>query len=163
MSDDDGNMIHPWDIDTIDKGHTLSVHDLERLTGHRYGTTQYRFAVLALRQRLIRELRDVGRPACVAFVKEQLRVLTDTEAVAYTRENSDRGVRKVAQSHQQMLFVDAANLSEADAATHTRNLIVSGVRAAALRGARAAIQRRFSAGSSKELEPAADAAGRTEG
>jgi hypothetical protein len=133
--------VHPWDIDDVHKGWELTPETLEAITGHRRDSKAYQFACLELETRLRKDLRDDGRAACVAFVRGNLRVLTDPEAVEYTAKKSADGVRRVLTADREMSQVDIGNLSEPELERLTTNRIKSGARAAALRGARTAIKR----------------------
>jgi len=135
--------VHPWNIEEVHKGWSISPAELEELTGARQHTSKFQFGVMALTAQLRRELMADGRPACVRVVDHCLRVLTDAEAVSKTKEDSDKAVRKIITAECEMSVIDVAQLDDADIGKLDRNRMISASRCAALRGARAATVRRI--------------------
>lgn len=117
---------YPLDFDSIQKGDAWATDELERLTGKRRDTTEYQFAVMALKSRIYRELKDRGKRVTLAVVKGALRVLTDEEAALYNARTFRQGFRRSVRSFSRMSTVNQAGMTERQKADHERNLIVYG-------------------------------------
>lgn len=140
-------MIHPWDINEVHKGWQLTPSELEGVTGHKRETNAYRLAVVALAQRLDRELSDDDRPCTIAEVKGCLRVLTDKEATEYNERRQRQCERVTFRTHNKQMHVDVSGFTQEETAKHDSRLIHSGLRVAALRSARSQFRKRVLAGS----------------
>lgn len=128
---------YPLDFDLLKKGDSISPERLEALTQKQRGTDGYNLAVLALRERIVRECRDRGRHFTVALVKGSLRVLTDEEASLYNARTFRAGFKRSSKSLRRLAKVDASQLSDGQKIDHERNLIVLGKVLQAARTARA--------------------------
>jgi len=129
----------PLDFDSLQKGDSIAPDRLERLTNRKRGTDGYNLAVLALRERIVRECKDRGKHFTVALVKGSLRILTDEEAALYNVRTFRAGFRRSGKSLRRLSKVNTAALSDQQKADHERNLIVFGKMLQAARSARAAI------------------------
>lgn len=129
----------PIDFDSVHKGQTWTPDALERLTERTCGTDAYRLAVLALRERIVRECRDRGNYFTVAIVKACLRVLTDEEAALYNARTFRAGFRRSGKSLKRLLRVDATQLTEQQKMEHERSCLVFGKMLQAANSARAKI------------------------
>lgn len=130
----------PLDFDALQKGDSISPEHLEKLTEKTRGTDAYNLAVLALRERIIRECKDREKHFTVAVVKGHLRILTDEEAAVYNMRTFRAAFRRQHRSLRMMAnTVNTAALSDTQKKEHERNLIVCGKMLQAARSARAQI------------------------
>lgn len=116
---------YPLDFDSLQKGDTITVEQLEEIIGHNRLTTRYNLGVLNLCERIRRELEDRGKHITTAVIKGALRLLTDEEAAEYTHRQFKVGLRKSARYHQQQLHVVTTNLSEVQRQQHERRIIIN--------------------------------------
>lgn len=135
MTHENETKRYPLDFDAIAKGDQWTPDELEQITSTRRGTTQYQFACLELRMRIMRECLDRGKPVTAAMVKGSLRVLTDEEASLYNAKIFRVGQRKSARSLGRLSRVNIANLTESQKQEHERNILVFGRMLAASRRA----------------------------
>lgn len=126
----------PFDYDALEKGWQCPPQELEKITGFRFGSPAYAFAVMQLGQTIERELKDRGRPVCVAQVKNCLRILTDPEAADHTRRQFVSKARGMARAHVKGMLVDVSQLSEDEAKRHAANQKTQAFQLLALREAR---------------------------
>lgn len=129
----------PLDFDSLKKGDNITPDRLEQLTERKRGTDGYNLAVLALRERIVRECRDRGKHFTVAVVKGSLRVLTDEEAALYNAKTFRAGFRRSGKSLRRLTRVNTEMLSESQKKDHERNVLVFGKMLQAAQSARAAI------------------------
>lgn len=129
----------PLDFDGLQKGDNITPDRLEKLTERKRGTDGYNLAVLALRERIVRECRDRGKHFTVAVVKGTLRILTDEEAAVYNVRTFRAGFRRSGKSLRRLAKVNTEALTDPQKKEHERNLIVFGKMLQAARSARAAI------------------------
>lgn len=129
----------PLDFDALEKGHCINAERLQQLTGKQRGTDEYNLAVLALRERIVRECKDRNKNFTVAMVKGALRILTDEEAAVYNVRTFRAGFRRSHSSLRRLAKVDTAALSDQQKSEHERNVIVFGKMLQAARSARTAI------------------------
>jgi hypothetical protein len=128
---------YPLDFETLKKGDSIPPARLEQLTEQTRGTDSYNLAVLALRERIVRECRDRGKNFTVAVVKGALRILTDEEAAVYNVRTFRAGFRRSGHSLRRLAKVNTAALSDPQKKEHERTLIVFGKMLQAARSARA--------------------------
>ena len=129
----------PLDFDALQKGDNITPDRLEKLTERKRGTDGYNLAVLALRERIVRECRDRGKHFTVAVVKGTLRILTYEEAAVYNVRTFRAGFRRSGKSLRRLAKVNTAALTDPQKKDHERNMIVFGKMLQAARSARAAI------------------------
>lgn len=115
---------HPLDFDALQKGDALAPETIEKITGFPIGTRRYELGVLQLRQRILRELEDRGRPVTVAVDGGCLRILTDEEAAEYNPHQFRVGFRKLLRAHRRALHVDASQLTAEQRAALERSIVV---------------------------------------
>lgn len=127
---------YPLDFDALNKGDQIPQERLEEITGTRRGTQEHSFAVLALRGRIMAELRDRGKHVSVRISHGALQVLTDEQAAVYNVRLFRHGLRKSVRSYKRLANVNAQGLDSAQKRDHDRNLLVLGKMLAAARRAR---------------------------
>jgi hypothetical protein len=116
----------PLDFDALKKGDEIEADRLESITNTKRGTDQYNLAVLALRARIMQELKDRGKFVTVAVVKGCLRLLTDEQAALYNARMYRAGFQRAGRSLKRLAKVDVGNLTDQQKQDHERTLLVFG-------------------------------------
>jgi len=129
----------PIDFDAIQKGDTFTPARLEEIIGATRNANHYRFSVLSLRDRIMRELELRNRPATVAIIKGCLCVLTDEQASVYTQRQCCIKIRGHFRNLRRMRNVCIENLSAEQRKAHERSLCVEGMVAASIRKTKRAL------------------------
>lgn len=129
------------DIDGLGKGDVFTADQLEAMTGQRRGTEGYDLAVLGLRKKLHTTLRDRGKPATVAIVRGELRILEDTEASVYNAQAFRHGIRKARRAFDRLLEVDSRQVTPERLAGHGRAIEVNAKILSAINSTRAKCRR----------------------
>lgn len=111
---------YPFDYDQLKKGDELSPEEIERITGKKPGTDEYRFAVMGL-QALIQD-RTGYTAKCQS--DGSLKVLTDPEAAEHNRKLFAQNLRAMANRHTLNTQVDVDNLPEDARRRHDQTLMV---------------------------------------
>jgi hypothetical protein len=114
------------DFDGLKKGDTVTVGTIQEITGKTYGTQEYAFAALALRDRIMYELRLRGLLVTVVCDGGSLRILTDVEASQYNSAQTHAYLHRAARSHHQLLEVDPTQLTPEERAEWERSVFVGG-------------------------------------
>lgn len=130
----------PLDFDAINKGDTFTPDRLEVIVNFPKQTNAYRFAVLSLRERIMKELEDRNRPATVAIIKGCLCVLTDEQASVYTQRQCRIKIRGHFRNVKRMRAVCIENLSAEQRKSHERSLCIEGMVAAGIRKTRRTVK-----------------------
>lgn len=116
----------PIDFESLNKGDSIPPEKLEEITGCNRGTTDYQFAVLALQQRIMDELEDRGKPATVAFKRNVLRVLTDSEALEHNAKSYSSHIKGLRRDFGRMMNIETANLSDREKVRYEREIEIEG-------------------------------------
>lgn len=118
---------YPLDFDSIKKGDAFTPPQLEVITQKESGTRDYDFAVMGLRDQIMKELESRNRPATVALVRGNLKVLTDEEAAEYNPSQFNAGLQRMRRAHRRCLTtVDMTNLPETQRAKFEHKMICNG-------------------------------------
>ena len=125
----------PLDFDALEKGDVITTDRLEAITGKQRGTQTFQLAVLVLRERIVNECKDRDKFFTVAFVKGNLRILTDEEAAIYNARTFKAGMKRSRKSLTRLAKVDVGKLDDLQKKSHERNLIVFGKMLQAARSA----------------------------
>ena len=119
--------IHPIDVTTLKKGDVITVEQLEKITGWGRKSDAFKLRVLALRDRIMRELQDIGRPMVLrGWQGCSLRILTDPEATEYLDNQATSHLRGIGRSCFRLGQVDVRNLDEGQNREHERRILVHG-------------------------------------
>lgn len=132
-----GVTYFPIDFDSLAKGDVIAPERVEEFSSCKRGSDKFRLALLVLRERVVRELRERDKHYTVAIIKGQLRILTDEEAAIYNSRTFKHGFRRAVRSHRRLAHVDTAGFNELQKSDHERNLLVQG---RMLQAARSALQ-----------------------
>ena len=89
--------------------------------------------LLQFRGLLMKECERLDNPVVAACDKDQLRVLTDAEAVEYTRQQIEVGWRKARRYVRHQLQIDSTHLDEEQRSMLERSVLVNGRKLQALR------------------------------
>ena len=127
---------YPFDFDTLEKGQLIPADALERILGITRGSPKYALKVLAVREQVIRELKNRGKIWTVKVEGFDLKILTDEEAVGYNHAQFQQGHSRAARSHVRTKFIDRTALSDAQKTTYDRNLLIQATVQQAVRSAR---------------------------
>lgn len=128
--------VYPLDWTTLQKGDDVPAERVSAITGVALDHPRFPFALLALRDFVVRESGRCGRPLSVCTRRQGLHINTDSEAVGY----HDNGAKKSQRAMFRSLYmlshaIDVSKLTNYEQSRHTRALVVWGAKAAALRRA----------------------------
>lgn len=110
---------YPIDFDSLEKGDVISNEELEKITGHKYGTTKFAFAVINLRQKIF----DKRGFTATHNQEIGLRILVDSESSFYNDKDFHNKRRGMFRAHKKMASVDVAQLSPVARELHERKLM----------------------------------------
>lgn len=116
------NMIdakaYPIDYDALEKGGTISVEELEHITGKKSSTYAFGLAVLAFSQNLQERLEERGLDCVIAQEKRGIKILTDIEASQYSSAEFNKHVRGMGRNLKRILSVDTSEFDADQRALH---------------------------------------------
>lgn len=104
--------VYPIDVTTLNKGDVFPIAQCEQLVLRKFGTPQYSFGMLKLRQYIMRRRREIGMPVTVAIRKGELHILTDEHAATYNVSQFNQGRRRVVRATRRHAEVDLRNLTD---------------------------------------------------
>lgn len=131
---------HPMDFDTLKIGDVLSAEQCEEIVRTSRHLAAYQVHILRLKEQIERHLtRRYGRHIVVAQFKQGLRVLTESERVAYSASQAGASRRKLRRALRTAADTDPLQLTERERAVLERQREVISKQVAAT----AAIQRKF--------------------
>ncbi len=116
----------PIDYDTLNKGDSITRERLERITGKAAGTKDYQLKLLAIQSQIERELHQRNRHWTVKIQKDEIRILTDSEASTY---NHALQVQARCAMEKRFLLnsaVDIAALDDEQRKQHERTMEIDG-------------------------------------
>ena len=87
----------------------------------------YRFGLMGLRTRIMRDMFRLDRPVTVRSRRNALVVLTDEQASEYNTVQQRHGLRKHRRAHRRNVNVDMNNLTDEQKTVHERRLLVGEV------------------------------------
>ncbi len=112
MSADTTQTKYPIDTDDLAKGSIVDSATVERISGHRVGSPEFKFWLLKLARFIRRSLRDRGQIVTLTTRKDRIEILSDSKASDYNGrwfKHRQRGMRR---NFRQAAAVDRANLDE---------------------------------------------------
>ena len=124
----------PVDFEAIVKGTVFSIQDCEKILGKKVDDKAYSLALLRLRLDIERGMADRGTPVVAKCDGGGIRILLDSEAVAYTAGRFGLHEEGLSRSHLRASIIDAGKLTEEERATHQRNLQTQAWKLMALQG-----------------------------
>ena len=110
----------------LTKGSVISVETVEVMVGVEFGTIEYGFALLKLKEDIDSHLCRKGDVFTLCCVKGAIHILTDEEASAYNAKSSEQSVRKMRRVYTRGQAVDKRNLDTSTRKVHERNLDLQG-------------------------------------
>jgi len=113
---------YPIDYNALEKGSTISVDELERITGKKASSYAFALAVLGFVQDLQERLEDRGLECIVVQQKRGLRILTDIEATEYAYAEFEKHSRAMGRNLRRQLKVDHSGFDEKQKGDHDRRL-----------------------------------------
>lgn len=124
--------IYP-DTSFLKKGDVFPVSMLIDITKSQPGTPRYAFRLMALKQKITRELARRGLFVTVVVRKSALVVLTDAESEVYNTTFAKSGSRRIKRSAARHAAIDLKNLTIAQRLEWDRNssrlaMMVTGLR-----------------------------------
>ena len=123
---------YPMDFDDLQKGDIITVQELERLTGKKFGTNEFAFKALSLQA----QISDATGFTVKIRNGEELHILTDEEASKHNHNEFQRHKKGMFRRNRLMGLVDMNALSETMRAEHERKLIKQGQLLQAMSGAK---------------------------
>jgi cytochrome P450 len=138
MTNENTTELKPWpmDFDTLQKGDVIPVADVERMTGKKQGTDEYKFAVMNIIDRMRDHMKRKELFWTVVSRKSAICVLTDPEAAEHNPNEYEKSRKRLKRLHVQTLAVDTMQLSDEQRDTHYRRLQVQAFEMSAMRSAR---------------------------
>lgn len=113
---------YPVDYDTLEQGDVISVDQIEALTQQRFGTIAYSMEAMKLQQRMMDDLRGVGKPWTIKNEKGALVVLTDEQASEYNDQRCRAQIRGFGRSLGRLRDCDNTNMSDDHRRSHERRV-----------------------------------------
>lgn len=126
----------PFDYDAMKKGDIIPTSTLQRITGKHPDSADYAFAVLKLKERIEKELRDRSKDWTLRIHKGEIKVLTDPEAATFNHAEQVRARAAMTRRFALSLAVDVTQLDHEQRKQHERNVEVDGKYIQALRDVR---------------------------
>lgn len=133
-------VFYPLDFDTLEKGTVIPREKVEEIMGVKFTSPRYQFKLMALVDMIQRGLKKRGLLWTVVIRGDQVRILTDAEAVEHNQKQTERGRRKMTRAFVRNRAVDVSQLSEEQKQTHERQLLNQGRMLQAMRVALRAIK-----------------------
>lgn len=131
---------YPFDYEDFEKGDVISTDEIERVLCLSRNDPKFSFALLALRDKLLRGLRLLQKNWTVTTEGMRLNILTDAQAADYNREMFERRLRGANRDHRRNLGVDKSQLNAEQIQVHERALVVQSLKLAAMRRTRKEIK-----------------------
>lgn len=125
---------YPVDYSGVEKGSVIPAEVIEEMSGTLRSSAFYSAKQINLCKTIETELALRGKQVLAVCVKDTVRVLTDPEAIEYSRKLFETGLRRAERAHVKMLEIDVRGLSPQEAETRERDIVVQ---AAVLAGASA--------------------------
>jgi len=118
------------------KGDYVDPAVIEIITGEIAETPGYQLAAMNLKTEIEGALQSQRRPMTLKHEGYGIRLLTDTEAAEYNKEQGEAGVRKLNRAFKRNQVVEEVNLSDPERQSHYRTLEVQGKQLQAIRKVR---------------------------
>jgi hypothetical protein len=129
----------PVDYDKLDKGDIIPAQVVCDFYGIQRSSRAYALVALRFAEQVKLELSRRGKNVVIRSDHDDLRILTDEEAVDYTEREYRAGLRKAARRNADARRIDVANLTSDAAQRLDRALIIQAAQLSALAGARRAV------------------------
>lgn len=126
----------PLDVRGLDKGHTITAEEIERLTGTPRRHESYPLKLLWIRGKIDRELKKLGRILTMRIHKGSIIVCSDSEAAKYNRRQGRLKILAYKRAHARNVAVELNKLDANERAEHERTLVLQGTMIGAMQSAR---------------------------
>lgn len=110
------------DLSKLTPGVHWSVAELEQITGVERNSRDYSFRVLQFRNLLEQALKRIAKNYTFAVIKDELRILTPSEASDYNASAFDNGMKQMRRSQRRLLAVDASKLTQDQKSDHEKRI-----------------------------------------
>ena len=117
---------YPLDFEALEKGYVITAAEIEKISGKQRGTDEYKFAQLSLKERVEREMALLGKPATCKCERDDLRILTDSEAAKHTHDLFMQAISAMRRNFGRKASVDIENLTDEERKRHEHQLINQG-------------------------------------
>jgi hypothetical protein len=111
------------DINSLQKGEVISADELEILFGCERDRKPYRLKTIKLIERIQEESNQAGTPLLCKCDGEDIRILTDTEALSYKAEEHDLTCRRIYRYARHLNRIDSNNLTKKKTVLLEREII----------------------------------------
>lgn len=119
--------IYPIDTDQLNKGDKIPAEVISQICGFSPSDARFSIESLKLKEYIVSRLSERGEIVTVISDKNNLRILSDEEAVDYNQYRFRRHFGGMVGSHMRMLGIDTAQLSEAKQKEHERVCLRQGM------------------------------------
>lgn len=126
------NDLHPFDFEALNPGDVLTVEQLELFTGYKKGSDAYRYSVLALKSRIIKERDEIGRPIEIKQVRGELKICNAAEQLRLSENRSREAGRKFKRAYEILGKVKVDELDESQLKKFDSALLNTGAKIAAI-------------------------------
>jgi hypothetical protein len=113
-------QVHPMDVSTLEKGSVVSVDAVERIVKCSRASPAFSLKVLWLKSWIVDALNRIGREWTLCCDHGAIRVLTDSEAIAYNFRQHRIGCRKLRRSLRRQVAVNINNLTPEQRIEHEK-------------------------------------------
>lgn len=113
---------YPLATDGLSKGSIVSAAEIEHAFNIKRGSSKYQLACMALAKHITDRFAERGQDVFVIYDKDNIRILTDEEAVPYAAKRFRSGIKAAYVAHVKQLGADRSKMSEGTRAIHDRNL-----------------------------------------
>lgn len=129
---------YPFDTSTLEKGSRVTAEQIERATGCSPESKNFGLAMLRIKGYVTWRLAQRGLDVVVRAVKNDLVILTDSDAAPYTDAKFQNRIAQAAHALQEQLSVSRHALTDGERLRHDRACAVNGATLAGARKARKA-------------------------
>lgn len=119
-------VTHGLDFTRLAKGDRITADVIERVTKTLRGTTAYEFAKLGLGVEIERALSERDQVVTLKYDHDDIRILTDEEAVYENDNRKALAIAKYKRAHEHLAGVDRGNISDKARADQDASLSRSG-------------------------------------
>jgi hypothetical protein len=115
---------YPLDYDALAKGQTIDADRIEEIVGVSRTLATYSGKQVQLAATIEEELADRGKPVTVQCIGAEIRILTDSEALAATDNRFRKYLRQARKANRNLAEIDVRNLSAKERQLHDREMVV---------------------------------------
>lgn len=120
---------YPMDTSVLKKGDVIPVSVLRDIAKAEPGTSRYAFNLLRIKSFIAKAMARRGEYVTIAIVKNELSILTDSEANTYNMHFAKLGARKIRRGQSRHARIDLSKLTPDQRAEWDRNALRLGMMA----------------------------------